>query len=107
MRAPFEHAAPRQPSWSSVKNVKFSEGRAENSQGGLARIWNSKSSIQRITPEVVAGGGEDGIGGVVLAVPEIVAAHPMFGFEMADDRFDGRASSQLALDPRRHPPLLA
>jgi hypothetical protein len=38
------------------------------------------------TPEVVAGGGEDGVGGVALAVPEIVPAHSMLGFEVADHR---------------------
>jgi len=59
------------------------------------------------TPEVVAGGGKDGIGGVALTVPEIIAAHPVFGFEMADDRLDGRAAAQTAFDLGRHPPLLA
>jgi hypothetical protein len=39
--------------------------------------------------EVVAGGGEDGVGGVAPTVPEIVAAHAVLGFEMADDGFDG------------------
>ena len=57
--------------------------------------------------EVVAGGSEDGIGGVAGAVPEIVAAHSVLGFEIADDRLDGGTSAQLALDRRRHPPLLA
>ena len=50
--------------------------------------------------EVVADGGEDGIGGVALAVPEVIAAHAMLGFEMADDRFDGGAPAQLAFDLR-------
>lgn len=56
--------------------------------------------------EVVAGGGEDGIGGIAVAMPEIVPAHPMFGFEMADDRLDGRAAAHFAFDLGRHPPLL-
>ena len=50
------------------------------------------------TAEVVAGSGEDGVDGVTLTVPEIVAAHPVFGFEMADDRLNGGAPAQLALD---------
>lgn len=55
----------------------------------------------------VAGGGEDGIDGVALVMPEVIAAHSMFGFEMADDRLDGGSPSQLASDLGCHPPLLA
>src|SRR5688572_10928609 len=57
--------------------------------------------------EVVAGGGEDGVGGVALAEPEIVAAHAVLGLEMADDRLYGRPAAQFALDPGRYPSLLA
>ena len=57
--------------------------------------------------EVVSGGGEDGIDGITLAIAEIVAAHPMLGFEMADDGLDGGASSHLALDLWGDAPLLA
>jgi hypothetical protein len=39
--------------------------------------------------EVVAGGGEDGVGGITAREPEIVAGHAMLGFEMADDGLDG------------------
>lgn len=42
--------------------------------------------------EVVADSREDGVVGIALAVPEVVATHPMFGFEMADDRLDGVAA---------------
>jgi len=35
--------------------------------------------------EVIAGGRKDGVVGIALAVPKIVAAHPVLGFEMADD----------------------
>ncbi len=42
-----------------------------------------------------------------LAMPEVVAAHAVLGFEVADDRLDGGAPSQLALDLWRHPPLLS
>lgn len=47
--------------------------------------------------EVVAGSGEDDIDGVAVAVPQVVAAHPVFGFEIADDRLDGGAPAHLAL----------
>ncbi len=33
--------------------------------------------------EVVAGGGQDSVGGVAPAIPEIVTAHAMLDFEMA------------------------
>ena len=59
------------------------------------------------TAEVVADGGEDGIGGIALAVPEVVAAHSMFRFEMADHGFDRGSPSQLAFDLGGYPPLLA
>ena len=57
--------------------------------------------------EVVAGGGENGVGCVTLTMPEVVAAHSVFGFEMADDRLDGGAPAQLAFDLGRHSSLLA
>jgi hypothetical protein len=41
--------------------------------------------------EVVAGGGEDGVGGVAAPESEIVAAHAVLGLEMADDGLDGGA----------------
>jgi hypothetical protein len=53
--------------------------------------------------EVVAGGGEDGVVGVAVPEPEIVAAHAVLGFEMADDGLHGGPSAQFALDLRRYP----
>ena len=38
---------------------------------------------------------------------EVVAAHAVLGLEMADDGLDGGAAPDLALDLRRHAPLLA
>ena len=57
--------------------------------------------------EVVAGGGEDGVDGVAGGMGEMVAAHAVLGLEMADDGLDGGAAPGLALDLRRHAPLLA
>ena len=57
--------------------------------------------------EVVAGGGKDGIVGIALAEPEIVATHAVLGFEMADNGLDGRPAAQFAFDLGRHPSLLA
>ncbi|MET4359398.1 hypothetical protein ABIC08_009380 [Bradyrhizobium sp. RT9b] len=57
--------------------------------------------------EITAEGGNNGADGVALAMPELVAADAMLGFEVADDRPDGGAPSQLALDLRRHPPFLS
>ena len=59
------------------------------------------------TAEVVGGSSEDSIDGVALPVPEVIATHPMFGFEVTDHGLDGGTSAQLALDGRGHPPLLA
>lgn len=54
----------------------------------------------------VAGGGKDGIGGITAPEPKIVAAHAVFGLEMADDGLDGGPAAQFALDLRRDPSLL-
>jgi hypothetical protein len=48
--------------------------------------------------KVVAGGGEDGVGGVAVGAFEEVAAHAVLALGLADDGFDGRASPQFALD---------
>jgi hypothetical protein len=54
----------------------------------VANIWNTKSlSDQREEPEpsdqaaeVVADGGEDGVGGVAPTITERFASHPMLGY---------------------------
>jgi hypothetical protein len=56
--------------------------------------------------EVVADGSETGVGCTALAMPEVIAAHSMLGFEMADGRLDGGTPAEFAFDLRRHPPLL-
>ena len=40
--------------------------------------------------EVVAGGGQHGVGTIAVAAFEVIAAHAVLGFEMADDRLDPR-----------------
>jgi hypothetical protein len=57
--------------------------------------------------EIVAGGGEDGVGSIAPTEPEIVSAHAVLGFEMADDGLDGGPAAQLAFDPGCHTSLLA
>jgi hypothetical protein len=59
------------------------------------------------TAEVVADGGEDGVGGIAGAAFEIAAAEVTFRLEMADHRLDGRAASQFALDDAEHAALLS
>jgi hypothetical protein len=71
------------------------------------KLAQQKSQPPDQASEVVADCGEDGVGGIALAVPEIVAAHSMLGFEMADDGLDRGAPSQFAFDLGRHAPLLA
>ena len=48
--------------------------------------------------EVVAGGGEDGVGGVAVGSGKIVSAHAVFGLGVADDRFDRRAAAEFAFN---------
>ena len=46
--------------------------------------------------EVVADGGENGVDGVAAGMGEVVSAHAVLVFGMADDGFDGRAPAQFA-----------
>ena len=46
-------------------------------------------------------GGEHGVDGVGHRVGEIVAAHAVVVFEMADERLDGGVAFELAFDPVR------
>src|SRR3546814_11743027 len=48
--------------------------------------------------EVVAGGGEDGVGVVAVAALEIVALHAVLGLEVADDGLVGGEPFNLAAD---------
>jgi len=43
----------------------------------------------RTTPSTQPYSCEDGVGSVAPTVPEALAAHAVFGFEMADRGFDG------------------
>jgi superfamily I DNA/RNA helicase len=56
------------------------------------------------TAEIVAGGGKHGVDGIAGLAGEIVAAHSVFGFGMADDRLNCRSSPPLALDRLAYPP---
>jgi hypothetical protein len=48
--------------------------------------------------EVVASGGEDGVGGVAVAAVEMAAAEVTVGLHVTDHGSDGAAASELALD---------
>src|ERR1700682_6742014 len=81
---------------------------------GLKRRGESDEDLaqQKAEPadqaaEVVADSGEDGVGSLPPPVPEIVAVHSVLGLEVADDGLDGGPAAQFALDPGRHPSLLA
>ena len=56
--------------------------------------------------EVVSGCCENGIYGITRSVSEIVSVHPVLGFQMPYDGFDGRPTPHLAFDLGRHAPLL-
>ncbi len=88
---------------SSVKNSGFSLERVETANEMREDLAQKELEPVQEATEVVASSGEDGICCIAAAVPEIVAAHPVFGFEMSDDGFDGGAPAQLAFDLGRHP----
>jgi hypothetical protein len=78
-------------------------GRDDDSQPGAQKDRQPGEQ----SPEVVAGGGEDGVGGVAGPVSEVVAAHPVLGFEMADAGLDRRAAAQVPFDRFGDAPFLA
>jgi hypothetical protein len=57
--------------------------------------------------EIVSGGCQDGVGGVAVAVSEVVPVHSVLVLDMADDWLDGGASFHLAFDLRGDSALLA
>jgi hypothetical protein len=48
--------------------------------------------------KVVAGGGEDGVGGVAVGSGEIVSAPAVLCLGVADDRFDRRPAAEFTFD---------
>src|SRR5262249_48580165 len=84
--------------WSAVKNP-ISDG---FELGGKAER-NQDSEQQKPQPceeaaEVIAGGGEHGIGGVAAGVGEVISAHAVVLLEMADDGLDGGPPFEFAFD---------
>jgi hypothetical protein len=76
----------------------------EESRQGLVRQEPEPSNE---AAEVVAGGYENGVGNVAVMELKIVAAHAVFGLEIADDGFDGGSATLRALDLGCHPSLLS
>ena len=60
-------------------------------------VQNSPQPVED-EAEVVAGGGENGIGVVAGSFLEVIAVEVAVGLEVSDDRFDGRTPAQLLLD---------
>jgi hypothetical protein len=48
--------------------------------------------------EVVASGGEDGVGGGAVGSGEVVSAHAVLGLGVANDRFDRGAAAEFVFD---------
>src|SRR5262249_11048824 len=75
--------------------------------GAVAGLSRSRIATTPQPPEeeaeVVAGRREDGVGGIALAVPEIVPAHTVLCLHVADDGLDGGPPAHLALDLRGDP----
>jgi len=57
--------------------------------------------------EVVSGSGQDGVDGIAHPVRQVVAAHPVLGLQMPDDRLHRCPSLHQSPDGLGHAPLLA
>jgi hypothetical protein len=72
------------------------------------RIWRKRALSQdEDTSEVVADGGDDGVGSVPGTTFEIAASEVTFSLHMADHGLDRGSASQLTLDDAEHAALLA
>ena len=58
----------------------------------------ARARARQDSSEVVSRGGEDGVGRIALLAGEVIAAHAMPAFGVADDRLDSRAATQFAFD---------
>ena len=56
---------------------------------GDEKLAQQKPEPADQTTEVVADSCEYSVGSIAPTIPEIVSAHAMLSFEMADHRFDG------------------
>jgi len=63
-----------------VKNPVFRLERAEALHEGNEYLAQQKPEPPDQAAEVIACGGEDGVGGVTSTIPEIVATHAVLGF---------------------------
>ncbi len=61
-------------------------------EGGQPDVQKDRLPGQRAA-EVVASGGEDGVGGVAGGVGDVVAAHPVLGIEVADARLESGSAA--------------
>src|SRR5215469_18723710 len=102
-------SAPARPALSGgVSLVVREETTEEHSFGGFERPRGCEQRTDEGTQkpfepaqeqtEVVAGGGEHGIDTVAAAAFEIIAAHPVLGLDMPNDRLDSGAATHLAAD---------
>jgi hypothetical protein len=60
-----------------------------------------------VESEVVAGGGEDGVGGVAAAAFEMATTEVTVGLHVTDHGFNGGAASELAFDDAEHAAFLS
>ena len=82
----------------------------ERDDAGTRRITGGKNSKPpqpaKEKGEVLAGGGEHGVGPVAVAALEVIAVHAMFGLQIADDRLEGGAAIDLVVVRLVHSPHL-
>ena len=71
------------------------------------RASKSLSSTAQEQTEVVAGGSEHSVAAITVASFEVIAAHPVLGLEVPNDRLDRGAAAHLAADRRDDAAYLA
>jgi hypothetical protein len=79
-------------------------------QGSRQGGWNEAQNYPEPgedAPEVVAGGGGDGVCGIAGLALEVAAAEMAFFLHVTDEGLDGRAPTQLSFDGAEDAAVLA
>ncbi len=78
--------------------IRPERGRGSEERGDQGAQKGFEPSEEKA--EIVAGGGENGVGAVAVAALEVIAVRAMLGLDVADHRLDGGWAPHLAAEAR-------
>ena len=78
--------------------IRPDRGRGSEERGDQGAQKGFEPSEEKA--EIVAGGGENGVGAVAVAALEVIAVRAMLGLDVADHRLDRGWAPHLAAEAR-------